>query len=83
MVISIDYDMFLRFVLLMGGHGGSFTVVDCCIAMMCHNVMDDSSIWSGVAVILMLTTFSPGCIVVDNNSVRSGQLQLSSVFGRG
>ena len=40
-VISIDYEMFLSFVLLMGGHGGSFTVVDCCISMMCHNVMDD------------------------------------------
>ena len=40
MVISIDHDMCLSFVLLMGGYGGSFTVVDCCIAMMHHNVMD-------------------------------------------
>ncbi len=53
-VISIDYDMFLSFVLLMGGRGGLFTAVDCCISMMHHNVMDDlgvddRGIWSGLS----------------------------------
>ena len=49
--MSIDHDMCLSFVRLMVGHGRSFTAVDWCIAIMCHNVMycmavDESGIWS-------------------------------------
>ena len=74
--------MYLSFVLLMAGCGKSFGTVDWCIATLCHYVMyclpvDDRSVWSGVALIMVSTTFSLGCIVVDNNSVRSGQLQSS------
>ncbi len=59
--MSIDYnDVYLSFVLLMAGLCRSFAAVDWCIAMICHNVMhclpvDDSSVWSGVAVVLVWT----------------------------
>ena len=36
--MSIDHDMCLSFVHLMAGCGRSFTAVDWCIAIMCHNV---------------------------------------------
>jgi len=74
--------MYLSFVLSMAGHGKSLGTVDWCVATACHYMMyclpDDRSILSGVALIVVSTTFSLGCIVVDNNSVRSSQLQLSS-----
>ena len=75
--------MYLSFVLLMAGRGKSLGTVDWCVATACHYVMyclpvDDRSVRSGVALIMVSTTFSLGCIVVDNNSVRSSQLQLSS-----
>ena len=68
--------------LSISGRGRSFVTVDWCVATACHYVMyclpvDDRSVRSGVALIVVLRTFSPGCIVVDNNSVRSGQLQSS------
>ncbi len=53
-VISIDYDMFLSFVLLMAWHGRSLKVADWCIAIMCHNVMhclavDNNGVWPGLS----------------------------------
>ncbi len=73
----------LEFVLSSLGRGRSFVTVDWCVATACHYVMyclpvNDSSAQSGVAVVLMWTTFGPGCIVVDNNSIHSSQLQLFS-----
>ncbi len=59
--MSIDYnDVCLSFVLLMAGCGRSFATVDWCVAMICHYVMfclpvDESSIRSGVAVVLVWT----------------------------
>ena len=75
--------MYLSLVLLMAGRGKSLGTVDWCIATTCYYVMyclpvDDHSVRSRVALIVVSTTFSPGCIIVDNNSVGSSQLQLSS-----
>ena len=52
--MSIDHDMCLSFVRLIVGYGRSFTAVDWCIAMMCHNVnyclaVDNSGVWSGLS----------------------------------
>ena len=56
--------MYLSFVLLMAGRGKSLGTVDWCVATACHYVMyclpvDDRSIRSGVALIVVSTTFSP------------------------
>ena len=69
-VMSIDHDMCLSFVRLMAGHGRSFTAVDWCIAMMCHNV----KYWQGVAIV----AFGLGCLGVDNSSVQSGVNDISA-----
>ncbi len=55
--MSIDV---FEFVLLMAGRGKSLGTVDWCVATACHYVMhclpvDDSSVWSGVAVVLVWT----------------------------
>ena len=68
--------MYLSFVLLMAGCGKSLGTVDWCIATACHYMMyclpvDDSSILSRVALIVVSMMFSLGCIVVDKRPVRS------------
>ncbi len=65
--MSIDYkDMYFSYMLLMAGCGRSFTAVDWCIVMMCHNVMHLCIVW-----VWTISVFGLGCLGVNERSIRS------------
>ena len=71
--MSIDHDRCLSFVCLMVGHGRSFTAVDWCIAIMCHNV---KIVW-----LWTIVAFGPGCFGVDNAASSLVSMMLAHSVG--